>query len=267
MITTHYIEEARSASNVAFMNAGTILEQANPEVILRHYNSKTIEEVFLILCQNRIKSLQSGQTVTSFKPEVKVNYGIKEREMSAMSGKRNINNKIITSNRIKAMLSKYWILTLRQPFYLLMYYMIPLLVYTSMRLSIGKDPYNIPAAVYNDDLTGNLSQIFIDSIDKTYIKINVFEDNKTAYESVVKGKNYLSLGFGQNFSQSFETRLTDMLNTDDIEIENSRIQLHLDFSNAAIGAFVLKYLLQAFITFCDSLSSIFGQNLFRFVFN
>ena len=248
------------------MNKGTILEQANPELILRQYNSKTLEEVFLILCQKRNKCLKSGQTITSFKPEVKVNYETKDREMSALSGKRNINNKIITSHRIKAMLSKYWILTHRRPLYLIMYFTVPLLALTSMRLSIGKDPYNIPAAVYNGDLTKNMSQRFIDSIDKTYIRINEFDYNKTAYDSVVRGNNYVSIVFEKNFSDTFETRLTDLLNMDDFEIDNSLIKIYIDFSNAAIGAFVLKYLLQAFKDFCDSLSSTIGQNLFRFVF-
>jgi ABC-type multidrug transport system ATPase subunit len=53
VITTHYIEEARSANIVAFMRHGILLEEGNPEVLIEKLNLQNLEEVFLRLCNNK----------------------------------------------------------------------------------------------------------------------------------------------------------------------------------------------------------------------
>ena len=57
IITTHYIEEARSANIVAFMRQGMLLEEGNPEVLIRRQNLQNLEEVFLRLCNNKESDL------------------------------------------------------------------------------------------------------------------------------------------------------------------------------------------------------------------
>ena len=52
IITTHYIEEARSANSVAMMRFGRILAQENPEELMKQFNYSNLEDVFLKLCQN-----------------------------------------------------------------------------------------------------------------------------------------------------------------------------------------------------------------------
>ncbi|CAG2104442.1 unnamed protein product, partial [Medioppia subpectinata] len=51
ILTTHYIEEARSASNVGFMRSGRILAEDSPLQLLRRHQLMTLEEVFLKLSQ------------------------------------------------------------------------------------------------------------------------------------------------------------------------------------------------------------------------
>lgn len=53
IITTHYIEEARLANLVAFMRHGTLLEEGNPESLIRRLKLNNLEEVFLALCRPR----------------------------------------------------------------------------------------------------------------------------------------------------------------------------------------------------------------------
>jgi ABC-type multidrug transport system ATPase subunit len=53
VITTHYIEEARSANIVAFMRQGILLKEGNPEVLIEKLNLQNLEEVFLRLCNNK----------------------------------------------------------------------------------------------------------------------------------------------------------------------------------------------------------------------
>lgn len=52
IITTHYIEEAAQADQVALMRAGEILVQDTPSKIMQLNQSKTLEEAFLRICNN-----------------------------------------------------------------------------------------------------------------------------------------------------------------------------------------------------------------------
>jgi ABC-type multidrug transport system ATPase subunit/ABC-type multidrug transport system permease subunit len=50
ILTTHYIEEARSANVVGFMRDGKLLAEDNPNALLEKYLLPTLEDVFLKLC-------------------------------------------------------------------------------------------------------------------------------------------------------------------------------------------------------------------------
>ena len=52
MITTHYIEEAKQAHQVAFIHDGICLEQGAPQILLDKYQCCTLEEVSYQACLN-----------------------------------------------------------------------------------------------------------------------------------------------------------------------------------------------------------------------
>lgn len=52
IITTHYIEEAARADQVALMRAGRILVQDSPGRIIKSNNARTLEEAFLKICND-----------------------------------------------------------------------------------------------------------------------------------------------------------------------------------------------------------------------
>ncbi|XP_054160812.1 ABC transporter G family member 23-like [Oppia nitens] len=275
IITTHYIEEARSASTVAFMNNGTILKQSDPNLLMSQYQCSTLEDVFLRLCQTDIQRRKSRQ----IDPAILANNfnndkssksddtnDLIQKHDSKVSNQHVFNNSVFDLTRIRAMCWKYYTLTKRRPLFLFGFYLIPMIALITMNLTISKSPYNIPVAIYNQDVSndGRLSQLFIDSIDKDYIALNYFTDNQSAYDSIVAGKNSLSIVFGQNFSDAFEIRANDLFDLSDDEVDESGIKVYIDFSDAAIGAFVLKYLLQAFKSFLDSLTVMLGKrDLYR----
>ncbi|KAH7645562.1 LOW QUALITY PROTEIN: ABC transporter G family member 20 [Dermatophagoides farinae] len=64
IITTHYIEEARTAETVGLMRFGRLLVQSNPEELLVRHGLPTLEAVFLKLCQ-----LDSAQIPESVKTD------------------------------------------------------------------------------------------------------------------------------------------------------------------------------------------------------
>ena len=272
LITTHYIEEAKTAANVAFMSAGTILRQSNPQMLLSEYHCDTLEEVFLKLCQNRIKQRNSTTTGDSAVSHESNDCNTIADNYSSNTIDYNINNnnnyhsdgnRRLDWKRVATMLWKYYILTLRRPLFLFLFYVLPVIVLTVMKFSIGQKPHGIPIAVYNGDLNPKLSQLYLDSIDPRYLKIYEYGDNQTAYQSVARGRNTLSVVFGQNFSDTFELRFTDLFEMSDEELDSSQIQLYADFSNSIIGNLVYNSLFKAFENFLKALGSKYGPNLYR----
>jgi ABC-type multidrug transport system ATPase subunit len=60
IITSHYIEEARNADRCGLMRNGSLLEEDDPENILKKYNCETLEDAFLKLCTNQKEGIQSN---------------------------------------------------------------------------------------------------------------------------------------------------------------------------------------------------------------
>lgn len=285
LITTHYIEEAKTAANVAFMTAGTILEQDNPHKLLNEHQCQTLEEVFLKLCQNRIINRRvkdysttptTGDSATDHETNRNIitdnnrsktigfnannNFNDDEEENRRL---RSIANKRLDGRRLWTLLWKYYILTLRRPLFLFLFYVLPVIVLTVMKFSIGQKPHGIPIAVYDADLNPKLSQLYLNSIDPRYLKLFEYKDNQSAYESVARGKNSVAVVFGRNFSDAFELRFTDLFEMTDQELEDSQIRLYADFSNSIVGNLVYNSLFKAFENFLKALGSKYGPNLYR----
>lgn len=52
IVTTHYIEESKTADRVGLMRNGHILEEGRPKDIMKRYELDNLEDVFLYLCRN-----------------------------------------------------------------------------------------------------------------------------------------------------------------------------------------------------------------------
>jgi len=51
LITTHYIEECRRAHAIALMRNGKILVENSPHILLTHFLTDNLEDVFLKVCR------------------------------------------------------------------------------------------------------------------------------------------------------------------------------------------------------------------------
>ncbi len=88
IITTHYIEEARTAETVGLMRFGRLLVQNNPDELLEQHNLPTLEAVFLKLCQ-----LDSAQVPETAKSDAMRYSGIDEMVVSTIeTEKKNLKN-------------------------------------------------------------------------------------------------------------------------------------------------------------------------------
>ncbi|CAG2169229.1 unnamed protein product [Oppiella nova] len=134
---------------------------------------------------------------------------------------------------------------------------------------VAQDTINIPGALYNNDTSPkNWPRMFIDSVGKQSIKFREYPDLESAVNSVRNGLNYLALEFRQNFSDAFETRVTDPLSATDEELNQSGIYLYLDYTVFCFtnehGLMSLKHLITGFNKFLDKLGIELGQpNLYK----
>ncbi|CAG2101120.1 unnamed protein product [Medioppia subpectinata] len=262
IITTHYIEEARSAHNVAFIMSGAVLRQSNPQQLMDEYQCPTLEDVFLQLCHSKENTdnlnkdtkcsgntniyLDNNDIITPI--EENINYK---------------NNAFIDWQRMKAMLIKQTIMIKRRPLFVCAYYGLTIIGIIAMNMIITQDIKHIPFGVYNSDVINDnqtsLSRLFIDSLDLNNVRLSHYPSSDSAVKSVINGSNYLVFEFRDNFSNNFETRVTDMFDASNESIENGIIHLYVDFSNIHIGYMAVKYLLTGYNKFIDKLGLMLNK--------
>ena len=108
IITTHYIEEARTAETVGLMRFGRLLVQDNPDKLLEYHGLPTLEAVFLKLCQldsAQIPEMSKTDVMRYNAPEDKVTISTIEMEKKNLKNdnnnedKRDINENIESSTK------------------------------------------------------------------------------------------------------------------------------------------------------------------------
>ncbi|CAG2170562.1 unnamed protein product [Oppiella nova] len=88
------------------------------------------------------------------------------------------------------------------------------------------EPHNIPIAIVNRESNGTalLSHQFVDLLDSQLFFKRLYDTNTTAYESVVLGKNILSIVLDEEFSHKFHQLNPGMLIT---TMEISQMTVHV----------------------------------------
>ena len=274
IITTHYIEEARTANNVGFMNNGYLLRQANPNKLMEEYQCRTLEDVFLNLCKEKKegksilkqKSIENGNCVKSSDTNHLngVHYrGNKERAINYRTSAVK-TNKLIDRDHMKALLLKNYIRSKRNPLVFVIFYVIPIISISFATITIGPKPQHIRIAIHNAEPTPRLSQTFLNRIDKKFVKEIFYPDDESAIESVKRGENVFAMTFHRNFTESFETRILYPIDLNDQEVEESKIKLYTDMSDTVVGTYLYDYLLETFQAFLMDYSVSKGFNPITF---
>ncbi|CAG2115160.1 unnamed protein product, partial [Medioppia subpectinata] len=130
---------------------------------------------------------------------------------------------------------------------------------TSLHLVFAQDIRHIPVGVYNSDLTDDqisLSNLILDSINPQNMRISHYPSLDSAVQSVTNGDNYLVFEFRNNFSDSFETRVTDMFDASNDVIKQSLIYLYADLSHPQMYAMMVRYIFNGFNIFTEKLGQI-----------
>ncbi|UXI22939.1 coenzyme Q-binding protein COQ10-like protein [Sarcoptes scabiei] len=289
IITTHYIEESRAASYLAFMRFGRILTQDTPENLLNKYQKTVLEDVYLILCQNdcgeikqhySIKKKRANHSMDGAQKqhqqqqqndEFEDPYDIKmidndvdvggdqlntEDEHQSLDKYRNFK---IDAIRMKALFFKQITSIKRNPLLFFFFLILPIVQLILFGVSVYKSPENISISIYNAD-TKALSKRFLEQLDEDLLNVKSYQTLDVAIQSVIDGKSTLALEMGKNFSTAYRRRAKNPSDLSEIDFENSKIKLYLDTTDNFIYRIADGSLKLSFQSFVERVASSFGYN-------
>lgn len=95
-------------------------------------------------------------------------------------------------------------------------------------LCLGRDPYEMPVAVFNGESEARYGQQFLELIDKEIIIQKRFQSFDSAVQSVKSGENRALIAIGSNFTAALVRRGVEGLHVDDETVEMSAVRLFLD---------------------------------------
>ena len=200
IITTHYIEEARSANSVGLMRHGRLLVEASPTYLLATYKTPTLEAVFLELCRIDAENIQAQNllfrtssvnsdkqpdicSVVSEMPiesEMPIQVEKKCRKRARTSRKQNKDILQLvavqeehwikrSAEKTSALFQKNITRLRRNLPVLLFQFLLPSIEVILFCLCIGQDPFHIPVAIYNEEISGDYSQWFLGKINNNTV--------------------------------------------------------------------------------------------------
>ena len=138
VITTHYVEEARQADVVGIMRQGRLMVEDNPKELMLKHQADSLEEVFLLLCQQK-NEIEKGMDDAGTK--------IKKVEQQQ---RRSLLSLPSFSN-IRALVTKNWLTTKRNLIMLYFIFLAPAILCALCCLSVGQRPEKIPIAIVNHE--------------------------------------------------------------------------------------------------------------------
>lgn len=257
IITTHYIEEARAANTVGLMRFGRLLIEASPEFLLERFKMTTLEEVFLKLCQldAQKQSIQLSSVKDNNKPDICSVISEIPNDDSPHVEKRRKSRKrakgdSTKSREIQALVAveeEHWIkrsaektgalfqkniIRLRRNLPVLLFqFLLPSIEVILFCVCIGQDPFNIPVAIYNEEVSGEFSGWFLEKINNVTITQIKHDSMQSALASVKNGQAWAAMSIGSNFSQSLQLRVLMAGSVDNITVESSNVDMYLDMTS------------------------------------
>ena len=177
LITTHYIEEAKQADQVAFIYRGICLEQNTPEKLLIKYNCQTLEEVSFRACCNH-------DVITSSKPNFTtpiINDTKKLFDLKSNHLKMSMSHMIALMWKLSTQIKS-------NVLFLIMFVAFPIIPMVLLPYCYGP-PKNIPIGVIDNDLT-NFTRSFVNSYNQERINVRLYDEVDEGISSVERGKNF-----------------------------------------------------------------------------
>ena len=182
MITTHYVEESRSASTIAFMRFGRILTQSSPDSLMAEHKCSVLEDVFLKLCQQDCGEIKQKLSVKKSKRLVgsdnSTTAGGQPPKTICDSSNSHpqrsfLSNFALSPTRMKALMFKNFLNIKRNPLVIFFFVVLPVIQISLFCNSVTKQPDNLSVAIFNGEKQG-LSYDFLDKLDTHKLDVSFF---------------------------------------------------------------------------------------------
>lgn len=149
---------------------------------------------------------------------------------------------------------------------LLFQFLLPSIEVIIFCICIGRDPLNVPVAIFNGEFPVDYSSLFLSKLDNTTITQVSYPSMELAMNAVRNGHAWGAMSIGRNFSQSLQLRVIMAGGADNQTIESSNVELYLDMTNQIIGYHLQRTILFAWKAFSTDISTRMGQNPAAFEF-
>ncbi|KAL1456862.1 hypothetical protein WDU94_001552 [Cyamophila willieti] len=262
VITTHYIEEAKQADAVGLMRNGALLAEDSPSYLLQYYNSSSLEDVFLYLCeqdQNNNAGNKTAELPSSCD---------KLRSLPNIEQTTSFTTSRFSSHRFKAQVIKNLYQIRRNVEITLFMLFLPIVICVFFNLAIGHDPTNLTVAYVNEEsyscynvtykgcaLTERIyasCQVLDEMREKTFnlVQFNSTEDAQLAmFHNHVWGVIY----FAPNYTQSVVNRINMGQHTKAGTLDSGAISFWIDKSDKYISSIVSRDVVTSLL---DTISKI-----------
>ncbi|BES94626.1 ATP-Hypothetical protein cassette sub-family A ABC1 member [Nesidiocoris tenuis] len=232
VITTHYIEEAKSADRIGLMRNGKLLSEDSPLMLMKKFHCDSLEEVFLSLSKN-----QENEVVVQ-------DYPPKQKQKPVLS-----NSETLNTVRYMAQLQKNWTWTKRNLGITLFVFLIPticLVLFLSTDImeivtvpigivmpSVDFCPSNelpIRSCLKINDFTCRYVEIL-----QSKYPLLLYDNNDTAIYEAKKGRLAAILYFHENFTQGMMERLEKQSGSSLKALEEGTMYASFDMSSYPIS--------------------------------
>ncbi|CAF1004312.1 unnamed protein product [Rotaria sordida] len=283
ILTTHYIEEARQANLVSFMRHGQLLETGHPNELLLKHEQQTLEGVFLELCERRrmLEMQRHGQeNIHHHKSLTTIANKIRHSCQSIISSccMKNSCCRALRScarpsigRSLYALLIKDIIKFQRNPFMLIIQFLVPILQITLFCLCVGRKLTNVPIGFISRETiqSSSMSGLIFNNIDKNVL-------NLIEYKSIDEPQHLFQLGYllgiidiGGNFTRELFEKINSCSYSDVNKYNDSQLIIYLDQTNRQMVYSIAEEFIRVFksidvefhLGFFTSISS--NQSLFK----
>jgi ABC-type multidrug transport system ATPase subunit len=295
IITTQYIEEAKSADIVSFMRNGKLLMEKNPIQLLQEMNLPSLESVFLKLCQletndRALENVSIGssghennQIEVRVKPEINVSANEKYIYLEDISDNtnrvdinynHNLNDNntaftpktesLLTANnskfaflrRISALNWKNITGIRRNLSMLIIQFLMPSFQCLLNFTCLGPDPYDLPIAVYNNDRPSIVSDLFLRTLSNRTMNLNYYDSLEEALQRVRDGFAWAAITFSANYTRLMQ----EVAYSEDIE-SVPKIGLYIDTTNYVISYTIQKEMYLTYNKTINLMADLIGSNI------
>ncbi|RWS05622.1 ABC transporter G family member 20-like protein [Dinothrombium tinctorium] len=244
------------------------------------FNLPTLEEVFLRLCQLDPTDIELTKEAIETKNYLQQTLAVDNKPDVCTNTSPDINSShkikngdiqtIVVSNGYANHDKKNTVLEQESSTYLNSYartsalfhknFLLPSIEVILFCICIGRDPFNIPIAVVNNESPADLSEWFLQTFDNNTIVQKNYISPESAIRAVKNGDSWAALIIGQNFSYALKLRTLLGGSVDNDTVIQSNIEVYLDMTNHLIGYKLQRTLLETFQKFAKEVLVSMSQN-------